>query len=434
MKIGLIGIGTVGGGTYRVLKENVDEIFNKTGIEIKITHVADKNLKLAKDTVSDEIIIEEDAFLLLQNNDIDTIVELIGGTGIALDVVRKALESGKNVVTANKALIAMHGGELIKIANHNNVILAYEAAVAGGIPIIKAIREGLTANKINWVAGILNGTTNYILTEMKENNLSFDTALKQAQDLGFAEADPTFDIEGVDAAHKITILASIAFGVPINFEAVHVEGISKLSQKDIGYAEELGYRIKLLGIAKSDKSGVEIRVHPTLVPEKRLVANVNGAMNAVLVQGNMVGPTLYYGAGAGSEPTASAVVADIIDIARQTKLSNKTLIPTLGFTPNRIQKQKILSIEDISSEFYLRFTMENKAGLLAKITKIFAEHKISINSMVHKEVQENNQNPDIFLITAKTKESDINAIISEIELLPENIEKIVKIRTEELKK
>ena len=434
MKIGLIGIGTVGGGTYRVLKENVDEIFNKTGIEIKITHVADKNLKLAKDTVSDEIIIEEDAFLLLQNNDIDTIVELIGGTGIALDIVRKALESGKNVVTANKALIAMHGEELIKIANLNNVILAYEAAVAGGIPIIKAIREGLTANKINWVAGILNGTTNYILTEMKENNLSFDTALKQAQDLGFAEADPTFDIEGVDAAHKITILASIAFGVPINFEAVHVEGISKLSQKDIGYAEELGYRIKLLGIAKSDKSGVEIRVHPTLVPEKRLVANVNGAMNAVLVQGNMVGPTLYYGAGAGSEPTASAVVADIIDIARQTKLSDKTLIPTLGFTPDRIQKQKMLSIEDISSEFYLRFTMENKAGLLAKITKIFAEHKISINSMVHKEVQENNQNQDIFLITAKTKESDINAIISEIELLPENIEKIVKIRTEELKK
>jgi len=434
MKIGLIGIGTVGGGTYRVLKENVDEIFNKSGIEIKITHVADKNLELAKDTVSDEIIIEEDAFLLLQNNDIDTIVELIGGTGIALDIVRKALESGKNVVTANKALIAMHGEELIKIANQNNVILAYEAAVAGGIPIIKAIREGLTANKINWVAGILNGTTNYILTEMKENNLSFDTALKQAQDLGFAEADPTFDIEGVDAAHKITILASIAFGVPINFEAVHVEGISKLNQKDIGYAEELGYRIKLLGIAKSDKSGVEIRVHPTLVPEKRLVANVNGAMNAVLVQGNMVGPTLYYGAGAGSEPTASAVVADIIDIARQTKLSNITLIPTLGFTPDRILKQKILSIEDISSEFYLRFTMENKAGLLAKITKIFAEHKISINSMVHKEVQENNQNPDIFLITAKTKESDINAIISEIELLPENIEKIVKIRTEELKK
>lgn len=434
MNIGLIGIGTVGGGTYRVLKENADEIFNKIGIEIKITHVADKNLKLAKDTVDKEIIIEEDAFALLENSSIDIIVELIGGTGIALDIVRKALESGKHVVTANKALIAMHGEELIKIANQNNVILAYEAAVAGGIPIIKSLREGLAANKINWVAGILNGTTNYILTEMKDNNLPFETALKQAQDLGFAEADPTFDIEGVDAAHKITILASIAFGVPIDFEAVHIEGISNLNQKDIRYAEELGYRIKLLGIAKSDKSGVEIRVHPTLVPEKRLVANVDGAMNAVLVQGNMVGPTLYYGAGAGSEPTASAVAADIIDIARQSKLSNKTLIPTLGFMPDKIQKKNILSIDDIFSEFYLRFTMENKAGLLAKITQIFAEHEISINSMVHKEVQEDNQNPDIFLITSKTKESDINAIINEIELLPENIEKIVKIRTEDLKK
>ena len=434
MNIGLIGIGTVGGGTYRVLKENADEIFNKIGIEIKITHVADKNLKLAKDTVDKEIIIEEDAFALLENSSIDIIVELIGGTGIALDIVRKALESGKHVVTANKALIAMHGEELIKIANQNNVILAYEAAVAGGIPIIKSLREGLAANKINWVAGILNGTTNYILTEMKDNNLPFETALKQAQDLGFAEADPTFDIEGIDAAHKITILASIAFGVPIDFEAVHIEGVSNLNQKDIRYAEELGYRIKLLGIAKSDKSGVEIRVHPTLVPEKRLVANVDGAMNAVLVQGNMVGPTLYYGAGAGSEPTASAVAADIIDIARQSKLSNKTLIPTLGFMPDKIQKKNILSIEDIFSEFYLRFTMENKAGLLAKITQIFAEHEISINSMVHKEVQEDNQNPDIFLITSKTKESDINAIINEIELLPENIEKIVKIRTEDLKK
>lgn len=434
MNIGLIGIGTVGGGTYRVLKENADEIFNKSGIEIKITHVADKNLKLAKDTVDKEIIIEEDAFALLEDSSINTIVELIGGTGIALDIVRKALESGKHVVTANKALIAMHGEELIKIANQNNVILAYEAAVAGGIPIIKSLREGLAANKINWVAGILNGTTNYILTEMKDNNLPFEKALKQAQELGFAEADPTFDIEGVDAAHKITILASIAFGVPIDFEAVHVEGISNLNQKDIRYAEELGYRIKLLGIAKSDKSGIEIRVHPTLVPEKRLVANVDGAMNAVLVQGNMVGPTLYYGAGAGSEPTASAVAADIIDIARQSKLSNKTLIPTLGFMPDKIQKKNILSIEDIFSEFYLRFTMENKAGLLAKITQIFAEHEISINSMVHKEVQEDNQNPDIFLITSKTKESDINAIINEIELLPENIEKIVKIRTEDLKK
>ena len=434
MNIGLIGIGTVGGGTYRVLKENAVEISNKSGIEIKITHVADKNLKLAKETVDKETIIEEDAFSLIENSSIDTIIELIGGTGIALDIVRKALENGKHVVTANKALIAMHGEELFKIANKKNVLLAYEAAVAGGIPIIKALREGLAANKVNWVAGILNGTTNYILTEMKENNLSFDTALKQAQDLGFAEADPTFDIEGVDAAHKITILASIAFGIPINFDAVHIEGISNLSQKDITYAEELGYKIKLLGIAKSQSADVEIRVHPTLVPKNRLVANVDGAMNAVLVHGNMVGPTLYYGAGAGAEPTASAVVADVIDIARQTKISQNTLIPSLGFMPDKINEKNILSIENIFSEYYLRFTMKNQAGLLAKITNIFADHEISINSMVHKEVQENNQNPDIFLITSKTKEADIDTIISEIELLPENTEKIVKIRTEELNK
>ena len=434
MNIGLIGIGTVGGGTYRVLKENAAEISNKSGIEIKITHVADKNLKLAKETVDKETVIEEDAFSLLENSSIDTIIELIGGTGIALDIVRKALENGKHVVTANKALIAMHGEELFKIANKKNVLLAYEAAVAGGIPIIKAIREGLAANKVNWVAGILNGTTNYILTEMKENNLSFDTALKQAQDLGFAEADPTFDIEGVDAAHKITILASIAFGIPINFDAVHVEGISNLSQKDITYAEELGYKIKLLGIAKSQNADVEIRVQPTLVPKNRLVANVDGAMNAVLVHGNMVGPTLYYGAGAGAEPTASAVVADVIDIARQIKLSQDTLIPSLGFMPDKINEKNILSIENIFSEYYLRFTMKNQAGLLAKITNIFADHDISINSMVHKEVQENNQNPDIFLITSKTKEADIDIIISEIELLPENTEKVVKIRTEELNK
>ena len=433
MNIGLIGIGTVGGGTYRVLKDNASAISNKMGIDIKITHVADKDLKLAKDTVDKDITVEENAFALIQNSSIDTIVELIGGTGVALEIVRKALENGKHVVTANKALIAMHGEELVKIANKNNVVLAYEAAVAGGIPIIKAIREGLAANEVEWIAGILNGTTNYILTEMKENNLPFDIALQQAQDLGFAEADPTFDIEGVDAAHKITILASIAFGIPINFEAVHVEGISSLSQKDISYAEELGYRIKLLGIAKTDNSNVEIRVHPTLIPEKRLVANVDGPMNAVLVQGNMVGPTLYYGAGAGAEPTASAVAADIIDIARQSMLSNKTLIPTLGFMPDKIHKKNILSIENIFSEFYLRLTMKNKVGLLAKITNIFADHEISINSMVHKEVKENNLNPDIFLITSKTKESDIDVIIKEIELLPENIEKIVKIRTEELK-
>lgn len=433
MNVGLIGVGTVGGGTYKVLTENFHEIFHKTGIEIKVTLVADKNVALAKQLVGTSIPVVSDALELIDSKEVDIVVELIGGTGIAKDLVKQALLNGKHVVTANKALIAMHGKELFAAAENNNVQLAYEAAVAGGIPIIKALREGLAANKIEWVAGIINGTTNYILTEMKENNLSFDVALKQAQELGFAEADPTFDIEGVDAAHKITIMASIAFGIPINFDGVFVEGISNLNQKDITYAEELGYRIKLLAIAKSEQDSVEIRVHPTLIPEKRLVANVSGPMNAVLVKGNMVGPTLYYGAGAGAEPTASAVVADIIDIARQSKISTKSLIPSLGFMPNQIKNKKLLAIEEVWSEFYLRLTMENKSGLLAKITNIFANHKISIDALVHKEVQEDNQDPDIFLVSSKVQEHQINKVIKEIEALPENKDKIIKLRIEELK-
>ena len=433
MNVGLIGVGTVGGGTYKVLTENFHEIFHKTGIEIKVTLVADKNVALAKQLVGTSIPVVSDALELIDSKEVDIVVELIGGTGIAKDLVKQALLNGKHVVTANKALIALHGKELFAAAENNNVQLAYEAAVAGGIPIIKALREGLAANKIEWVAGIINGTTNYILTEMKENNLSFDVALKQAQELGFAEADPTFDIEGVDAAHKITIMASIAFGIPINFDGVFVEGISNLNQKDITYAEELGYRIKLLAIAKSEQDSVEIRVHPTLIPEKRLVANVSGPMNAVLVKGNMVGPTLYYGAGAGAEPTASAVVADIIDIARQSKISTKSLIPSLGFMPNQIKNKKLLAIEEVWSEFYLRLTMENKSGLLAKITNIFANHKISIDALVHKEVQEDNQDPDIFLVSSKVQEHQINKVIKEIEALPENKDKIIKIRIEELK-
>jgi len=388
---------------------------------------------LAKQLVGTSIPVVSDALELIDSKEVDIVVELIGGTGIAKDLVKQALLNGKHVVTANKALIALHGKELFAAAENNNVQLAYEAAVAGGIPIIKALREGLAANKIEWVAGIINGTTNYILTEMKENNLSFDVALKQAQELGFAEADPTFDIEGVDAAHKITIMASIAFGIPINFDGVFVEGISNLNQKDITYAEELGYRIKLLAIAKSEQDSVEIRVHPTLIPEKRLVANVSGPMNAVLVKGNMVGPTLYYGAGAGAEPTASAVVADIIDIARQSKISTKSLIPSLGFMPNQIKNKKLLAIEEVWSEFYLRLTMENKSGLLANITNIFANHKISIDALVHKEVQEDNQDPDIFLVSSKVQEHQINKVIKEIEALPENKDKIIKLRIEELK-
>jgi len=428
MRVGLIGIGTVGGGTYKILTENSEEIFKKTGKKIEITMVADTNLSLAKNIVKAPVTITDDATKLIQSNEVDIVIELIGGVGISRTFVQQALENKKHVVTANKALIAMHGEELVKLAKKNNVILAYEASVAGGIPIIKAVREGLAANKIEWIAGIVNGTTNYILSEMKENNLSFNVALKQAQELGFAEADPTFDIEGIDAAHKITILASLAFGIPINFDAAYIEGITQLTQKDITYAEELGYRIKLLAITKLVSDGVELRVHPTLIPEKRLVANVNGPMNAVLVKGNMVGPTLYYGAGAGAEATASAVVADIIDITRGSTLN----IPTLGFVDEYISAKKILPIEEVKSEFYLRLSMSNKAGLLAKITNIFAKNEVSIDAMVHKEISDESKDPDIFLITSKIEERKINEIIQEIESLPDNKEKIIKIRVEEL--
>ncbi len=434
MKVGLIGIGTVGGGTYKVLTENAKEILKKTGISIDIARVADKNLALAKKVVGDENKITDDAFDIVNDKEIDLVIELIGGTGIAKELVEAALANKKHVVTANKALIAMHGEELVELAEKNKVILAYEASVAGGIPIIKAIREGLAANQIEWIAGIINGTTNYILSEMRENNLTFDVALKQAQELGYAEADPTFDVEGVDAAHKVTIMASIAFGIPVNFEGAYVEGISQLQQKDIAYAEELGYRIKLLAITKAHSDAVEIRVHPTLIPEKRLVANVNGPMNAVLVKGNMVGPTLYYGAGAGAEPTASAVVADVIDIVRQCKHGPGAMIPTLGFTKENIKKKKLLAIEEVESEFYLRLSMKNKTGLLANITNIFADKGVSIDAMVHKEIQDNNLDPDIFLVTSKVKEQTINEIISKIESLPENKDKIIKIRIEELNK
>ena len=434
INVGLIGAGTVGSGTYKILKENFNEIYRKTGKEIAVFALAEKDTKRAKEVVDDKTLIFDDAFDLVKDQNIHIVVELIGGTGISKDLVVEALKNNKHVVTANKALIAMHGEELVDLAIKHNVNLSYEAAVAGGIPIIKAIKEGLAANKIEWIAGILNGTTNYILTEMKENNLAFEVALKQAQELGFAEADPTFDIEGVDAAHKITILASIAFGIPINFNAVHIEGISNLAQKDIIYAEELGYKIKLLGITKNTNDAIELRVHPTLIPEKRLVANVDGAMNAVLVKGDMVGSTMYYGAGAGSEPTASAVVADIIDLARNLESNNTTLIPILGFVKNAIKAKKMLSIEETTSEFYLRFSMKNESGVLAKITQVFAQHSISIDAMVQKEVQEDDEIVDIILVTSNMVEKEMNKIINEIEALPENKDKVVKLRIEQLNK
>jgi len=434
INVGLIGIGTVGGGTYKIIHENAAELFRKTGKKIVISHVADKNLELAKKVVSKETKVSSDAFELINDKNIDIVVELIGGTTVSKDLVEQALKNGKHVVTANKALIATHGEELVALAKSNNVILAYEASVAGGIPVIKAIREGLVANKIIWVAGIINGTTNYILTEMRENGLTFQTALKQAQDLGFAESDPTFDIEGIDAAHKLTILASVSFGIPINFNAVYVEGISNLQSVDISYAEELGYRIKLLAITKCHKDSVELRVHPTLIPEKRLVANVNGSMNAVLVKGNMVGPTLYYGAGAGSEATASSVVADIVDITRQADLNSAERVPMLGFLSEQIEAKRILKIDEIVSEYYLRMSMSNKTGLLAKITNIFASHSISIDAMTQKEVEDNATDVDIVLITSSVIEKVMNKIINEIETLTENKNKIIKIRIESLNK
>ena len=434
INVGLIGAGTVGSGTYKILKENFAEIYRKTGKEIIVFALAEKDTKRAKEVADDKTLIFEDAFDLVKDKNIHIVVELIGGTGISKDLVEEAIKNNKHVVTANKALIAMHGEELVNLATKHNVNLSYEAAVAGGIPIVKAIREGLVANKIEWIAGILNGTTNYILTEMKENNLTFEVALKQAQELGFAEADPTFEIEGIDAAHKITILASIAFGIPVNFNAAHIEGISNLAQKDIIYAEELGYRIKLLGITKCNNNLVELRVHPTLIPEKSLVANVDGPMNAVLVKGNMVGLTLYYGAGAGAEPTASAVVADIIDLARNLESNNTTSIPILGFIKNEIKSKKMLSIKDITSEFYLRISMKNESEVLAKITQVFAQHSISIDAMVQKEIQEDDEIVDIILVTSNMIEKEMNKIINEIEALPENKDKVVKLRIEQLNK
>jgi len=434
INVGLIGAGTVGSGTYKVLKENFAEIYRKTGKEIIVFALAEKDTKRAKEVADDKTLIFEDAFDLVKDKNIHIVVELIGGTGISKDLVEEAIKNNKHVVTANKALIAMHGEELVNLATKHNVNLSYEAAVAGGIPIVKAIREGLVANKIEWIAGILNGTTNYILTEMKENNLTFEVALKQAQELGFAEADPTFDIEGIDAAHKITILASIAFGIPVNFNAAHIEGISNLAQKDIIYAEDLGYKIKLLGITKCNNNLVELRVHPTLIPEKSLVANVDGPMNAVLVQGNMVGPTLYYGAGAGAEPTASAVVSDIIDLARNIESNNTT--PILGFIKDEIKEYKILSIDDITSQFYIRIKMKRKLGWVVtnKISEVFAKYSISIREITSREIKGDNKAVDIYFITPNMVEKEMEKIIKEIEALPDNIDKAVKLRIEQLNK
>ncbi len=432
INVGLIGIGTVGGGTWTVLKRNAEEITRRAGRPIKITHVADKNLDLAHKVVGNDATITDDAFALIKNPDIQIIVELVGGVGIAKNIVLQAIENGKHVVTANKALLAKFGEEIFAAAHKKGVMVAFEAAVAGGIPIIKALREGLTANRIEWAAGIINGTTNFILSEMRDKGLPFADVLKEAQRLGYAEADPTFDIEGVDAAHKATLMAAIAFGIPVQFDKAYIEGITKLESADIAYAEQLGYRIKLLGIVRRQQDGVELRVHPTLIPEKRLLANVEGAMNAVLVKGDAVGLTLYYGKGAGAEPTASAVIADIVDVARLCDSEIAERVPHLAFQPDALSTNlPILPMGEVLTGNYLRIRVEDKAGALAKITAILAEQDISIDALLQKEALSKGET-DLIILTHICKEKAVLAAIEKLEKLETTKGKVQRIRREEL--
>ena len=435
LKVGLLGIGTVGGGTYAVLTRNQEEISLRAGCKIEIVIVADRNLELAKKLTNGQIEVTDDVMSVVTDPNIDVVVELIGGYTLAKDAMLKAIENGKHVVTANKALIATHGNEIFAAAKAKGVIVAFEAAVAGGIPIIKALREGLVANKIEWIAGIINGTTNFILTEMRDKGLAFADVLGEAQRLGYAEADPTFDVEGIDAAHKLMIMSAIGFGIPMQFDKVYTEGITKLESKDIRYAEELGYRVKLLGMTKHSANGIEIRVHSTLIPEKRLIANVNGAMNAVVVKGDAVGPTLYYGAGAGSEPTASSVIADLVDVARMQNTSIQDRVPYLAYHDiSATENTPILPISEISTAYYLRMRASDNPGVLAEVTKILGDRQISIDAMMQKEPQDGETEADIVILTHITVEKNMNAAIQAIEALPAIDGAIVKLRMEELNK
>ena len=435
LKVGLLGIGTVGGGTYAVLTRNQEEISRRAGCKIEIVKVADRNLELAKKLTNGQIEVTDDVMSVVTDPNVDVVVELIGGYTLAKDAMLKAIEQGKHVVTANKALIATHGNEIFAAAKAKGVIVAFEAAVAGGIPIIKALREGLVANKIEWIAGIINGTTNFILTEMRDKGLAFADVLGEAQRLGYAEADPTFDVEGIDAAHKLMIMSAIGFGIPMQFDKVYTEGITKLESKDIRYAEELGYRVKLLGMTKHSANGIEIRVHPTLIPEKRLIANVDGAMNAVVVKGDAVGPTLYYGAGAGSEPTASSVIADLVDVARMQNTSIQDRVPYLAYHDiSATENTPILPISEISTAYYLRMRASDKPGVLAEVTKILGDRQISIDAMMQKEPQDGETEADIVILTHITVEKNMNAAIQAIEALPAIDGAIVKLRMEELNK
>jgi homoserine dehydrogenase len=432
IQVGLLGIGTVGSGTFSVLARNQEEIRRRAGRGIEIRKVADLDVERARRIVGDRAAVVSDARAVIADPEIDIVVELIGGYGIARTLVLEAIRHGKHVVTANKALLAVHGTEIFEAAREKGVMVAFEAAVAGGIPIIKALREGLTANRIEWIAGIINGTTNFILSEMRAKGLDFDVVLKEAQRLGYAEADPTFDIEGVDAAHKATILCAIAFGVPVQFDKAHVEGITKLQAADIRYAEQLGYRIKLLGITKRRDEGIELRVHPTLVPAKRLIANVEGAMNAVVVQADAVGTTLYYGKGAGAEPTASAVVADLVDITRLATADPDHRVPHLAFQPDALADSPILPIDAIITAFYLRLRVADEAGVLARITGILAEHDISIDALLQRESAEGENQTDVIILTHDTVEGRMNEALRQMQALPTVLAPIVRIRKEEL--
>jgi homoserine dehydrogenase len=437
IRVGLLGIGTVGGGVFSVLERNQAEIMRRAGRGIAITHVADLDTERARRLVGSQVAVSADAFSLVRNPEIDVVIELIGGYGVARELVLEAIAHGKHVVTANKALLATHGNEIFRAAASRGVMVAFEAAVAGGIPIIKALREGLTANRIEWIAGIINGTTNFILSEMRDKGLPFATVLAEAQRLGYAEADPTFDIEGIDAAHKATILAAIAFGIPVQFDRCHVEGITALNSEDIRYAEQLGYRIKLLGIARrraleGGADALELRVHPTLIPSRRLIASVEGAMNAVWVKGDAVGHTMYYGKGAGSEPTASAVIADLVDVTRTFSADPGHRVPALAFQPESLSDIRILPMAEIESAYYLRMRVADEPGVLADVTRILADLRISIDAALQREAGEGENQTDFILLTHRTVEGRIDEAILRIQALPTVMSAVVRLRMEEL--
>ncbi|MFN5348562.1 MAG: homoserine dehydrogenase [Polaromonas sp.] len=436
IQVGLLGAGTVGGGVFSVLQRNQSEIVRRAGRGIEIAMVADLDTARARAAVGPAVKVVSDARAVIANPDIDIVIELIGGYGIARQLVLEAIEAGKHVVTANKALLAVHGSEIFAAASRKGVMVAFEAAVAGGIPIIKSLREGLSANRIQWIAGIINGTTNFILSEMRDKGLDFAVVLKQAQALGYAEADPTFDIEGVDAAHKAALMSAMAFGVPVQFDKAYVEGIAQLGAQDIKYAEQLGYRIKLLGITKKTDKGIELRVHPTLVPNKRLIANVEGAMNAVMVHGDAVGTTLYYGKGAGSEPTASAVIADLIDIARLHNADPAQRVPHLAFQPDAMSNTPVLSMGEVVTSYYLRLKVADEAGVLANVTSILAKADISIDAVLQREADEvggeGATQTDLIILTHDCVEAKMNEALGQMQMLKTVLATIVRIRKEEL--